>query len=181
MTPGPCRYRLLVPTKPVNWSVEWSAVEDSKLLVGVYEHGLGNWESIKGDSKLGLGQKVLSMALSICLSVYLYVCLNVCLSNCLSVCLSVTCHLYHVSPRSTQILSPNRSHKPQSSHLQTRVEYLLKVLEKTQKKPSKKVCASILVVAYHCTLLKDYSVRYRLMTHLFQHTSPDTPLPTYLT
>lgn len=52
------RYRLVMPTKSVQWSVEWSAVDDSRLLVGVYEHGIGNWDAIKGDSKLGLGAKV---------------------------------------------------------------------------------------------------------------------------
>ena len=58
-TPSPfSRYRLVMPTKSVQWSVEWSAVDDSQLLVGVYEHGIGNWDAIKGDSKLGLGAKV---------------------------------------------------------------------------------------------------------------------------
>ena len=55
----PPRYRLVTPTKAVQWSVEWSAVDDSRLLVGVYEHGIGNWDAIKGDSKLGLAAKVL--------------------------------------------------------------------------------------------------------------------------
>ena len=59
VTPSPfSRYRLVMPTKSVQWSVEWSAVDDSRLLVGVYEHGIGNWDAIKGDSKLGLGAKV---------------------------------------------------------------------------------------------------------------------------
>ena len=77
--------------KPVQWSgVRWTAVDDAKLLIGVYEHGLGNWENIRNDSELGLSGK---------------------------------------------ILPSNKSMKPQSSHLQTRVEYLLKLLqEEVQKK-----------------------------------------------
>ena len=33
-------------------------MDDAKLLIGVYEHGLGNWESVKDDSTLGLSKKV---------------------------------------------------------------------------------------------------------------------------
>lgn len=76
--------------KPVQWSgVRWTAVDDAKLLIGVYEHGLGNWESIRSDPGLGLSSK---------------------------------------------ILPSNKSMKPQSSHLQTRVDYLLKLLQEEAKK-----------------------------------------------
>lgn len=76
--------------KPVQWSgVRWTAVDDAKLLIGVYEHGLGNWESIRSDPELGLSNK---------------------------------------------ILPANKSMKPQNSHLQTRVEYLLKLLQEEAKK-----------------------------------------------
>lgn len=76
--------------KPVQWSgVRWTAVDDAKLLIGIYEHGLGNWDNIRNDPDLGLSNK---------------------------------------------ILPGNKSMKPQSSHLQTRVEYLLKLLQEEAKK-----------------------------------------------
>ena len=54
-----CRYRLLTHPKPVGWEgVRWSAVDDAKLLIGVYEHGLGNWENIRDDPTLGFSKKV---------------------------------------------------------------------------------------------------------------------------
>ena len=33
-------------------------MDDAKLLLGVYEHGFGNWENIKNDPNLGLSNKV---------------------------------------------------------------------------------------------------------------------------
>merc|ERR1712126_188658 len=33
--------------------------EDSKLLLGIYDHGLGSWEQVKSDKELGLGDKIL--------------------------------------------------------------------------------------------------------------------------
>ncbi len=92
------RYRLLTRPKGVHWEgTKWSAVDDARLLVGVYEHGFGNWESIRDDPNLGLTHKIL-----------------------------------HSDP----------ALKPQSSHLQTRVEYLLKLLqvEAAEKMRKKKVC-----------------------------------------
>lgn len=80
--------------KPVQWSgVRWSAVDDAKLLIGVYDHGLGNWENIRDDTTLGLSNKIL-----------------------------------HV----------DKSRKPQSSHLQTRVEYLLKLVQMEAKEKQKR-------------------------------------------
>ena len=53
------RYRMVTRAKPVTWGgVRWTAVDDAKLLVGVYEHGMGNWEIIRGNSSLGLSNKV---------------------------------------------------------------------------------------------------------------------------
>jgi len=52
------RYRMVIKPKAVRWGVPWSAVEDSKLLVGLYEHGMGNWSEIKEDKSLGLQDKV---------------------------------------------------------------------------------------------------------------------------
>ena len=57
--------------------------------MGIYEHGLGNWEAIRDSDPQGLGKKILPV---------------------------------------------NRSMKPQSSHLQTRAEYLLKLLQDEAKR-----------------------------------------------
>lgn len=57
--------------------------------MAIYEHGLGNWETIKESDPQGLGRK---------------------------------------------ILPENRALKPQSSHLQTRAEYLLKLLQAEAKR-----------------------------------------------
>lgn len=98
------RYRLLSRPKAVHWDgVRWSAVDDAKLLVGVYEHGLGNWEGVRDDPNLGLSGK---------------------------------------------ILPADSGTKPQGSHLQTRVEYLLKLIqaEAAEKiKMKKKVCRGLYV------------------------------------
>ncbi|KAK9723155.1 protein of unknown function (DUF4208) [Popillia japonica] len=71
-------------TKPAHFDVEWDTFEDSKLLIGIYQYGLGSWEQIKLDPNLGIGDKILS----------------------------------------------NEDKKPQAKHLQSRAEYLLKVLKK---------------------------------------------------
>jgi len=73
-------------------------VDDAKLLVGVYEHGWGNWDSIRDNPNLGLSNK---------------------------------------------ILPKDSSAKPQGSHLQTRVEYLVKLIQAEaieKMKIKKKVC-----------------------------------------
>lgn len=50
---------MVVRAKPVAWpGVRWTGVDDSKLLIGVYEHGIGNWENIRNDIPLGLSNKV---------------------------------------------------------------------------------------------------------------------------
>jgi len=49
---------MVIRPKAVRWGVPWSAVEDSKLLVGLYEHGMGNWLDIKQNKPLGLQDKV---------------------------------------------------------------------------------------------------------------------------
>ena len=90
------RYRLLTRPKPVQWSgVRWTAVDDAKLLIGIYDHGLGNWENIRNDPELGLSNK---------------------------------------------ILPTNKSMKPQGSHLQTRVDYLLKLLQEEAKRKVGRSC-----------------------------------------
>lgn len=86
---------MLSRPKAVNWSgIKWTAVDDAKFLIGIYEHGLGNWESIRDDPNLGLANK---------------------------------------------ILRPDTSLKPQASHLQTRAEYLLKLLQAEAAEKTRKV------------------------------------------
>lgn len=53
------RFRLDTKTKAAHWNCEWDVSDDSALLIGVYKKGLGNWEAIKMDADLGLGNKLL--------------------------------------------------------------------------------------------------------------------------
>lgn len=52
------RFRLTAPAKSVHWGVPWDVPDDSMLLVGIYEYGLGSWEAIKADQSLSLSSKV---------------------------------------------------------------------------------------------------------------------------
>lgn len=52
------RYRLTCRVKAAHFDVDWGVEEDSRLLVGIYEHGYGNWELIKTDPELKLSDKV---------------------------------------------------------------------------------------------------------------------------
>jgi len=47
-------FRIVDVMKPPAWSIPWGPKEDSMLLLGVYRHGIGNWESITTDNSLGL-------------------------------------------------------------------------------------------------------------------------------
>ncbi|KAG1660273.1 Chromodomain-helicase-DNA-binding protein 1 [Nymphon striatum] len=77
-------WTLKVKCKDIHWDIPWEVEDDSRLLRGIYEYGIGNWESIKMDPAFELGGKIL----------------------------------------------PDDDSKPQGKHLQTRVEYLLKLLRK---------------------------------------------------
>lgn len=39
--------------------VDWDIEDDSKLLRGIYQHGMGSWEAIKADPSIGLERKIL--------------------------------------------------------------------------------------------------------------------------
>lgn len=41
-----------------NWTCTWGTEEDAKLLIGVWQHGHGNWEAIRDDPALGLSSKI---------------------------------------------------------------------------------------------------------------------------
>ncbi|XP_074651720.1 chromodomain-helicase-DNA-binding protein 1-like isoform X2 [Tubulanus polymorphus] len=78
-------FRLLSRTKAAHWDCPWDIEEDSMLLVGIHEYGMGSWEAIKMDPDLStLHDKIL----------------------------------------------PDGDLKPQAKHLQSRADYLLKVLRK---------------------------------------------------
>lgn len=68
------RYRMVTRAKPVTWPrVRWTPVDDSRLLVGVMKHGIGNWDSIRDDPDLNMDKKVsapysnTSPSLSLCI------------------------------------------------------------------------------------------------------------------
>jgi len=44
--------------KAANWDCEWMVEDDSRLLAGVYEYGIGSWEAIKMDPSYQLMDKV---------------------------------------------------------------------------------------------------------------------------
>ncbi|XP_054000742.1 chromodomain-helicase-DNA-binding protein 1 isoform X2 [Hylaeus anthracinus] len=48
-----------IKLKPANFDCEWNSEDDSRLLKGIYTHGMGSWEAIKMDNTLKLGDKIL--------------------------------------------------------------------------------------------------------------------------
>ncbi|CAD1468457.1 unnamed protein product, partial [Heterotrigona itama] len=47
-----------IKLKPANFDCDWSSEDDSRLLRGIYQHGMGSWEAIKMDNNLKLGDKL---------------------------------------------------------------------------------------------------------------------------
>ena len=80
--------------KQPQFDIEWGVDEDSKLLCGIYQYGIGSWEQMKMDPSLKLTDKILF----------------------------------------------NDARKPQAKNLQSRAEYLLKIIKKNlvQKKGAQK-------------------------------------------
>ena len=64
--------------KTALFDCEWAADDDSRLLRGVYEFGLGNWDAVKMDDNLQLHNKVsfYDNDLAVCLwwTVIVYLC-----------------------------------------------------------------------------------------------------------
>lgn len=79
------KWSLDIKMRPANFDVDWTSEDDSKLLCGIYQYGIGSWEAMKMDPSLGLADKILS----------------------------------------------NDNKKPQVKHLQSRAEYMLKVIKKS--------------------------------------------------
>ena len=53
------RFRLTCRVKTVHWDCPWEIEDDSNLLKGVYEYGMGSWEAIKMDPELELNERVM--------------------------------------------------------------------------------------------------------------------------
>lgn len=78
------KWVLDIKTRPANFDVDWGPEEDSKLLCGIFQLGMGSWEAIKAEPLLNLANKILQ----------------------------------------------DQVKKPQAKHLQSRAEYLLKIIKK---------------------------------------------------
>ncbi|KAG7468199.1 hypothetical protein MATL_G00140300 [Megalops atlanticus] len=79
------KFQLTCRVKMPHFDVDWDVEDDTRLLLGIYEHGYGNWDLIKTDPDLKL---------------------------------------------STKILPDDPDKKPQAKQLQSRADYLLKLLKK---------------------------------------------------
>uniref|UniRef100_A0A3Q3AXZ1 Chromodomain helicase DNA binding protein 2 n=1 Tax=Kryptolebias marmoratus TaxID=37003 RepID=A0A3Q3AXZ1_KRYMA len=55
----PFRFALTCRVKVAHFDVEWDLQDDVQLLLGIYEHGFGNWDLIKTDPELKLADKIL--------------------------------------------------------------------------------------------------------------------------
>lgn len=52
------RFQLTCRVKVPHFDVDWDLQDDTQLLLGVYEHGYGNWDLMKTDPDLKLADKV---------------------------------------------------------------------------------------------------------------------------
>lgn len=79
------KWILNIKTRSANFDVDWNNEDDSRLLRGIYQFGIGSWDAMKMEESLQLSDKIL----------------------------------------------PNEADKkPQAKHLQSRAEYLLKIIRK---------------------------------------------------
>ncbi|XP_051513425.1 chromodomain-helicase-DNA-binding protein 2-like isoform X2 [Myxocyprinus asiaticus] len=53
------KFQLTCRVKTPHFDVEWDIHDDTQLLLGIYEHGYGNWDLIKTDTDLKLSEKIL--------------------------------------------------------------------------------------------------------------------------
>lgn len=54
--------------KVAHFDVDWDLQDDIQLLLGIYEHGFGNWDLIKTDPDLKLAEKANILFLRLALS-----------------------------------------------------------------------------------------------------------------
>ncbi|MEQ2161921.1 choline dehydrogenase 2, partial [Goodea atripinnis] len=52
------KFKLTCRVKVAHFDVEWDLQDDTQLLLGIYEHGFGNWDQLKTDPDLQLAEKV---------------------------------------------------------------------------------------------------------------------------
>ncbi|XP_061679527.1 chromodomain-helicase-DNA-binding protein 2 isoform X2 [Syngnathoides biaculeatus] len=52
-------FKLTCRVKVAHFDVDWNVEDDVQLLLGIYEHGFSNWDLIKTDPDLKLGEKIL--------------------------------------------------------------------------------------------------------------------------
>uniref|UniRef100_A0A3B3D652 Chromodomain helicase DNA binding protein 2 n=1 Tax=Oryzias melastigma TaxID=30732 RepID=A0A3B3D652_ORYME len=52
-------FKLTCRAKVAHFDVDWDLQDDTQLLLGIYEHGFGNWDLIKTDPDLKLTEKIL--------------------------------------------------------------------------------------------------------------------------
>lgn len=99
--------------KAAHFDIEWGKEDDSSLLIGIYEYGYGSWEMIKMDPDLNLTHKV---------------------SRPLGFSSTVGWpgfeRLFDVDLPAAQLLPDDPDKKPQAKQLQTRADYLIKLLGK---------------------------------------------------
>ncbi|XP_041794061.1 chromodomain-helicase-DNA-binding protein 2 isoform X2 [Chelmon rostratus] len=53
------KFKLTCRVKVAHFDVDWDLQDDIQLLLGIYEHGFGNWDLIKTDPDLKLADKIL--------------------------------------------------------------------------------------------------------------------------
>ncbi|XP_062861371.1 chromodomain-helicase-DNA-binding protein 2 isoform X2 [Trichomycterus rosablanca] len=53
------RFQLSCRVKVPHFDVDWTVQDDAQLLLGIFEHGYGNWDQIKTDPELKLADKIL--------------------------------------------------------------------------------------------------------------------------
>uniref|UniRef100_A0A3Q3WNJ6 Uncharacterized protein n=1 Tax=Mola mola TaxID=94237 RepID=A0A3Q3WNJ6_MOLML len=53
------KFTLTYRVKVAHFDVDWDLQDDIQLLLGIYEHGFGNWDLIKTDSDLKMAEKIL--------------------------------------------------------------------------------------------------------------------------
>ena len=52
-------FRINLPIRPMrSWDCVWGPEDDSNLLLGIYEYGMGSWEQIQSDPVFKLNKKV---------------------------------------------------------------------------------------------------------------------------
>ena len=106
--------------KQTYWDCEWSEEDDRALLRGIYDYGYGNWELIKADKHLNLEHKILMSSKPA--------------SKSIRDASSSSSSKQQQQQQQQQRVDSSKGGgsvklKPQSKHLRTRIDYLLRVLQ----------------------------------------------------